>query len=73
MVETQREADRRLVIETRNVRRLRIDRQRAELSQRRSVALQIDGQGLEWLARSQVSEFERSVNGEWKPVKPVKP
>lgn len=73
VVEAQREDGNRLVIETRNVRRLRIDRAQAELNLRRSVALQIDGQGLEWLAKSEVTEFERSVNGEWTPVKPAKP
>lgn len=72
-VEARREDGNRLVIETRNVRRMRIDRTRAELNLRRSVALQIDGQGLEWLAKSEVTDFERSVNGEWQPVKPTKP
>jgi hypothetical protein len=72
-VEARREDGNRLVIDTRNVRRMRIDRTRAELNLRRSVALQIDGQGLEWLPKSDVTEFERSVNGAWTPVKPVKP
>ena len=59
-----------LAIETRNVKRLRIDRGRAGLNLQRSVALQLDGQGIEWLARSPVVEFERSINGEWAPVRP---
>jgi len=40
------------------------------LSRRRSISLQLDGQGLEWLAHSKVVEFERSMAGEWIPVKP---
>lgn len=63
----------RLAIETRNVRRLRIDRQRSPLSERRSVALFLDGQGIEWLPRSPVAEFERSRTGEWQPVRPDAP
>ena len=62
-------ATNRLSIDTRNVRRLHIDRDRIPLNRRRSVSLQLDGQGLEWLASSQVEEFERSVNGVWIPVK----
>jgi len=64
------ETGNRLVIDTRNVRRLRIDRDRVPLNQRRSIALLLDGQGLEWLPHSKVVEFERSVNGGWTPVKP---
>jgi hypothetical protein len=65
--------DQRLAIETRNVHRLRIDRDRLPLNPRRSIALVLDGQSLEWLARSQVEEFERSPNGVWVPVNPVEP
>ena len=60
----------RLVIETRNVRRLRIDRTRLPLDRRHSIALQLDGQGIEWLPKSEVVEFERSPNGDWGPFKP---
>ncbi len=60
----------RLVIATRNVKRLRIDRNRVPLDPDRSIALELDGQGLEWLRWSKVSEFERSPNGDWKPVRP---
>jgi hypothetical protein len=64
------ESGNRLVIDTRNVRRLRINRDRVPLNRRRSISLQLDGQGLEWLASSKVVEFECTVNGEWVPVKP---
>ncbi len=60
----------RLSIDTHNVRRLHIDRDRIPLNRRRSVSLQLDGQGVEWLANSKVEEFERSANGVWAPVKP---
>jgi hypothetical protein len=60
----------RLVIDTRNVRRLRIERRELPLDARRTIVLQLDGQGIEWLAKSRVVEFERSPNGEWMPVKP---
>jgi hypothetical protein len=56
----------RLAIDTRNVQRLRIDRDRLPLSQDRSVVLQLDGQGFEWTAGSDVSVFERSANGVWR-------
>ena len=63
----------RLVLETRNVQRLRIDRDKLPLDRRRSVALVLDGQPVEWLAKSPVTEFERSANGVWIPVPPRKP
>jgi hypothetical protein len=69
--EVQVEAGNRLVIDTHNVRRLHIDRDRVPLNRRRSISLQLDGQGLEWLAHSKVVEFERSMAGEWIPVKPA--
>lgn len=68
--EVQVEAGNRLVIDTHNVRRLHIDRDRVPLNRRRSISLQLDGQGLEWLAHSKVVEFERSMAGEWIPVRP---
>ncbi len=69
-VEVHAEAGNRLVIDTHNVRRLHIDRDRVPLDRRRSISLQLDGQGLEWLASSKVVEFERAMNGEWVPAKP---
>lgn len=66
------ETGNRLVVLTRNVRRMRIDRERVPLDRRRSISLQLDGQGMEWLARSPVDEFIRSVNGPWDVAKPDK-
>lgn len=68
--EARVEPGNRLVIETRNVRRLRVERDKVPLNLRRSIALELDTQGIEWLARSTAVEFERSVNGEWTAVKP---
>jgi hypothetical protein len=68
-VEVRPEPGNRLSIDTHNVRRLRIDHDRVPLNRRRSISLQLDGQGLEWLSSSKVEEFERSVNGVWTPVK----
>ncbi len=50
----------RLTIDTRDAVPLRADR---------NIVLQLDGQGFEWLAGSRVTEFERSDNGVWSPVK----
>jgi hypothetical protein len=55
----------RLVIDTSNVRRIWIDRERAQLALNRSVVLRLDGQGIEWTADSRTREFERSKNGVW--------
>jgi hypothetical protein len=63
----------RLVVETYNVRRLHIDREKLALDRRRSISLQLDGQGIEWTPRSSIVEFERSINGLWEPVKPNRP
>jgi hypothetical protein len=63
-------AGRRLAIDTHNVRRLRIDRAQLPLQRDRSIALILDGQGIEWRADSKVVEFERSENGVWMPVTP---
>lgn len=61
---------RRLTLTTQNVKRLRIDRVESPLVRGRSINLRLDGQPLEWLANSPVTEFERSANGVWAPVKP---
>jgi len=60
----------RLIVETRNVRRIHIDRDRLPLDSRRAIILQIDGQSFEWLTDSDVSEFQRSPNGQWGPARP---
>ena len=69
-VRVHTEAGNQLVLETRNVQRLRIDRDLVPLDHRRSISLQLDGQGIEWRVKSEVCEFERTVNGEWQAVKP---
>lgn len=61
---------RRLTLATQNVKRLRIDRVESPLVRGRSINLRLDEQPLEWLANSPVTEFERSANGVWAPVKP---
>ncbi len=63
-------AGRKLSIDTRNVQRLRIDRDKLPLETDRSIALILDGQGFEWRADSDIEEFVRSPNGVWEPVKP---
>jgi len=60
---------RRLAIDTRNVRRLWIDRAALPLAHHRSIVLQLDGQGIEWTPQSTTSVFERSVNGVWAPAR----
>lgn len=62
-------AGNQLVVETRNVRRLRIERAQVPLERGRSISLQLDGQGIEWLAKSTVTEFERAENGYWTSAK----
>ncbi|MCK4341148.1 MAG: hypothetical protein KAY37_05420 [Phycisphaerae bacterium] len=65
-------ADRKLMLETRNVRRLHIDRAQVPVDKDRSIVLVLDGQVLEWRANSKVVEFERTPAGVWIPVKPEK-
>lgn len=55
----------RLKLDTTNVRRLRIDRKKAPLAQRGSIALQLDDQVFEWTADRPIAVFERSQNGRW--------
>lgn len=64
-------AGNRLSIKTENVRRLRLHRSRAPgLTASGSVAILVDGQGIEWLVRTDVLELERSASGAWAPVDP---
>lgn len=67
------EKPRRLVLETDNVTRVRIDRRELELPRGRSITIRIDGQGIEWTPRYDVVELERTAGGVWSPVKPIKP
>ncbi|MBU0638766.1 MAG: hypothetical protein KKB50_07875 [Planctomycetes bacterium] len=72
-VHAQTTAPVRLVIETENVRRLRIDRRLLKLDRNGSIVLRLDGQGIEWTPRWQTVEFERSPSGAWTPVKKIEP
>ena len=63
----------RLTHETVNVKRLRLERGKVELATHRSLSLQLDGQAIEWRARTPVLELERSRNGDWQPVTPAGP
>jgi hypothetical protein len=72
-VSVQLDSPRRLIIDTQNVRRLRIDRNKLPLSKRGHIILRLDEQGIEWRAGSSTDEFERSVNGDWTPVKQRQP
>ena len=60
---------RRIVIETRNIRRIRIERHKLPMSRNGSIILRLDGQGIEWTPKSTTTVFERSINGVWMPVK----
>lgn len=66
---------RKLVLDTDNVKRLRLTRERLPLTRNRSIVLQIDGQGIEWTANHVAIELERSTAGEWSVVRrrPDKP
>jgi hypothetical protein len=73
VVRAQLEGQRRIIIETDNVARLRISRHKLDFAARRSIVLRIDGQGIEWTPRYDLVELERSRNGAWSPVRPIKP
>ena len=66
---------RKLELETTNVRKLRITREGLPLARDRSIALHIDGQGIEWTREYVAVELERSPAGVWEVVnrKPTKP
>lgn len=59
----------RLIIDTKNVRRMRISRSKLAFARGRSIPLEIDGSVFELRASTSVVEMERSRNGEWSPVK----
>ena len=69
------QAPSKLVLETKNIKRLRITREGLPLSQNRSIVLQIDGQGIEWTRQYQAVELEKSTAGQWSVVrrKPINP
>lgn len=64
-VRAQAEPPARVVVETENVRRLRLRRERLSLARDRSVALKLDGQTFEWTRATPIVEFARSANGSW--------
>jgi hypothetical protein len=59
----------KLVIETDNVRVLRITREGVPLARNRSIVLRIDDQGIEWTRKYIAVELERSPAGEWTVVR----
>jgi hypothetical protein len=61
----------RLTIDTENVNRIQIRRDLLDLPPNRSTILHLDGQVIEWLANSKVTEFQRSPTGVWSPVRPA--
>lgn len=58
----------RLTIRTNNIKRLQIRRHGSGLSETKSVAIQIDLQGIEWTPKLDAVELARSANGAWLPV-----
>lgn len=58
----------RLTVETRNVQRLRFDRDELDFAAGRSLALLLDTQAFEVQSDTVSVEFERSRNGEWVAV-----
>lgn len=58
----------RLVIDTENVKRMRIHREKLKLVRDRSIALFLDQQGIEWTTRVETLELERSPTGAWRAV-----
>ena len=61
----------RLIVTTDNVQRLRVDRRKLPFKRGRSVALLIDGQGIELTGRHDIVEIVRSRNGDWSPANPI--
>jgi hypothetical protein len=60
---------RKLELDTRNVKLLRLTRDGLPLTRSRSIVLQIDGQGIEWTPKYMAVELERSPAGEWTVVR----
>lgn len=57
-----------LELTTRNVLRLRIDRRLVPLRRDRSIAVWIDGQGIEWTTRHDTLLLERTRSGTWRAL-----
>jgi hypothetical protein len=64
-VKVQVDDGRRVIMQTRNVKRMRVHRQGIGVTTARSAVLRIDDQGIEWTRDAEVVELERSRNGEW--------
>lgn len=58
-----------LLLDTRNVDRLRIDRTELPIERNGSVVLRIDDQVIEWTSRYPMLELQRHENGEWRIVR----
>lgn len=58
----------RIRIDTTNIKRLRIDRESLPLDSNGSIALILDGVGIQWFAKSSRVEFVRTRNGGWRPA-----
>lgn len=54
-----------LALSTANVKRLRLERRLLPMNTARSVAVRVDGQAIEWTARYEWIELERSSVGQW--------
>lgn len=63
----------RLTLSTANVKRLRITRENSPLEKRRSVAIRIDGRGIEWTPKRQTLLLEHTPTGDWVAVDESKP
>ena len=63
-------AGNQLILDTENITRFAIAREKLEMARDRSIVLRIDGQTMEWRANSPVREFVRSQSGIWEPVRP---
>jgi hypothetical protein len=59
----------KLVLDTDNIKRLRLTREGLPLSRHRSIVLRIDGQGIEWTPKYVAVELERSSTGAWTVVR----
>lgn len=63
----------KLVLETSNVSRLRIERRQLTMARGRRIVLRIDGRGIEWTSKTPSVELVRGRDGVWSPVEPLAP
>lgn len=64
-VSLERDVENRLIVVTRNVRRLRLQRSAMNVAADQRAVLRIDNQGFEWTTDVPVLELKRSRGGEW--------